>query len=565
MAPPERRRTRPSWPPRAAVLGGLLVVGAVWLVIWLAVAGLGHDLLRGPAPTVIAAPAPTPLPELPGPLSFSGGAAPPAAGGVGHRPRGRPARTVAPGVVSMLLDHVHAGLPRGAKVRVEPSPQVAAVPANAAAPAQPSLRLTTLRRAGAPHTAPGVPVPDTMPPAVTCQTIDPGWHADNVSISCSAEDAGSGLADPSDAHFVLSTQVPDGSEDSQAQTNSHELCDAAGNCALAGAVALAVDREAPDVSCDPPDRSWQSSNETIGCTATDAGSGLADEGDSRLTLSTSVAAGTEDAAAGTDTEKVCDAVGNCTTAGPVTGLHVDRQGPRVHLAQQPDGADGWFTHAPAELDAVGVDDELAHVTCAADAAGAARGPSASGAKGATLQFTDDGTYDVTCTALDQAGNATTASATVRLDTGPPALSLATDQRSYGVDDTVTVTCAATDPVSGIAAKDCPPRSAPASSFAPGTNTIDASATDAAGNQATATASFDVTVTVAGLSAVTRRLVTDAQAADTLVADLKAVGDAADAAAKDQAVQAYEDDVRALPGQVLSPADTATLLRLAAGL
>src|SRR5439155_2981277 len=106
----------------------------------------------------------------------------------------------------------------------------------------------------------------------------------------------------------------------------------------AGAVALAVDREAPDVSCDPPDRSWQASNETIGCTASDAGSGLADAGDSRLTLRTSVAAGTEDAAAGTDAEKVCDAVGNCTTAGPATGLQVDRQPPRLRLTQQRDGA-----------------------------------------------------------------------------------------------------------------------------------------------------------------------------------------------------------------------------------
>ena len=95
--------------------------------------------------------------------------------------------------------------------------------------------------------------------------------------------------------------------------------------------------------------------------------------------------------------------------------------------------------------------------------------------------------------------------------------------------------------------------------------MSASATDAAGNQATATSSFDVTVTVAGLSTLTRRLVADAQSAAPLVADLDAVDAAPGATAKDEAVKAYEDDVRALPDTILSAPDAATLVRLAAGL
>ncbi|HEY3186406.1 MAG TPA: hypothetical protein VGJ70_02955, partial [Solirubrobacteraceae bacterium] len=228
-------------------------------------------------------------------------------------------------------------------------------------------------------------------------------------------------------------------------------------------------------------------------------------------------------------------------------------------------AHGWFDQAPAELDAAGQDDQLARVSCVADADNPARRVSVAGAKTAALKFTTDGAHDVTCTAVDEAGNATTETATVQLDTAPPELTLTTDHASYGVDDTVTVTCAATDPVSGVASKDCPAQSAPASSFALGANTITASATDAAGNRTTATADFDVTVSVASLSGLTRRLVSDDQAAVGLVADLKAVDAAPDSAAKDAAVAAYQDDVRALPDTAVGADDAATLIRLAAGL
>ena len=36
---------------------------------------------------------------------------------------------------------------------------------------------------------------DTEAPHVTCGTADGAWHADNVAVACTAEDAGSGLAD----------------------------------------------------------------------------------------------------------------------------------------------------------------------------------------------------------------------------------------------------------------------------------------------------------------------------------------------------------------------------------
>ncbi|HEY3021980.1 MAG TPA: hypothetical protein VGJ32_17405 [Solirubrobacteraceae bacterium] len=519
-------------------------------------AGLRADVLGGRgAPGVADAPVrPEVIPgaEAPRLPPFVGGAVP----GSGHRAAATP---VPLGVVVASLEHARKRLPRHTMVRVLPSPHVVATDAVVPVPERPSLQLSTLSQAQTRGKAPGAPAPDTAPPAVSCETIDPGWHADNVSISCSADDTGSGLADQADAAFTLATNVPADAQEPQAATDSHDVCDLAGNCAVAIAVGLAVDRQAPSISCDAPDRSWQPANETIACTATDTGSGLADSGDRHLTLRTTVAADTEDPAAGTGARQVCDEAGNCATAGPLGGLRIDRKSPRLHLTQDPDGAHGWFNHAPAELDAVGQDDQLVRVSCVT------AGDRVSGAKTTTVQLATDGAHDVTCTAADEAGNATTATATVQLDTAPPALALATDHPSYGVDDTVTTTCAATDPVSGVSAKDCPAQTAPASSFALGANMITAAATDAAGNRTTAKAAFDVTVSVASLSVLTRRLVSDVEAAAGLVADLRAVEAAPDSSAKAAAVAAYQNDVRALAGTTIGADDAMTLIRLASGL
>ncbi|MGH3372383.1 MAG: PxKF domain-containing protein, partial [Nocardioidaceae bacterium] len=90
-----------------------------------------------------------------------------------------------------------------------------------------------------------------------------------------------------------------------------------------------VDRKAPVVSCGSDDGSWHNANVTITCTATDGGSDLADPADASFTLSTSVAAGDEDGNASTDSHDVADAVSNRATAGPITGIKVDRKAPTL--------------------------------------------------------------------------------------------------------------------------------------------------------------------------------------------------------------------------------------------
>jgi hypothetical protein len=102
---------------------------------------------------------------------------------------------------------------------------------------------------------PGAPalVGDAVPPVITCGAADAAWHAANVSIACNAKDEGSGLADPADAAFSLSTSVPANTEDGNAATGTHPVCDVAGNCTAAGPIdGNMIDRKAPTLTL-PPD------------------------------------------------------------------------------------------------------------------------------------------------------------------------------------------------------------------------------------------------------------------------------------------------------------------------
>ncbi len=85
-------------------------------------------------------------------------------------------------------------------------------------------------------------------PHVTCESADGAWHADNVTVACTAFDVGSGLADPADASFTLSTNVPAGAADAAASTGSRTICNAVGNCRVAAPIgAIRVDRQRPDI------------------------------------------------------------------------------------------------------------------------------------------------------------------------------------------------------------------------------------------------------------------------------------------------------------------------------
>jgi hypothetical protein len=94
---------------------------------------------------------------------------------------------------------------------------------------------------------------DSTPPTVDCSVPDGTWHATDVSIDCSASDSGSGLANASDVGFSLFTDVAAGTEDSDAPTETRNVCDKAGNCAVAGPITgNKVDKQAPGIAISAP-------------------------------------------------------------------------------------------------------------------------------------------------------------------------------------------------------------------------------------------------------------------------------------------------------------------------
>ncbi len=247
---------------------------------------------------------------------------------------------------------------------------------------------------------------DVTPPEVWCGVADGAWHNSDVTIFCRASDPESGLANPADATFNLTTNVPVGTETANAATGTHQVCDAAGNCTTAGPVAgNQADKKPPTTWCGAADGAWHNSDVTIACMASDSGSGLANAADTSFNLTTNVPAGTETANAATGTHQVCDNVGACTTAGPVAGNKVDRKPATVTVTSP--GANATY-----QLNA----SVAASYACSDGGSGLAscQGPVASGAP---INTSSTGTKTFSVAATDAVGNPSTLTVTYTVVSG----------------------------------------------------------------------------------------------------------------------------------------------------
>jgi uncharacterized repeat protein (TIGR01451 family)/uncharacterized delta-60 repeat protein len=192
-----------------------------------------------------------------------------------------------------------------------------------------------------------VTVRDSTPPSVLCGSADGAWHADNISIACTAADI-VGLSNAADAAFALFTAVPDGVETPDAATDSRAVCDAAGNCITVGPLGgNRIDRKAPSISFAAP----AATTYPLGATVTSAYS-CADAGSGVATCSGSVPSGSpvDTATAGLHsfTVSATDGVGNSGSSSVTydvvepsqAGLpgrmhgegHVDADGLKHHFA-----------------------------------------------------------------------------------------------------------------------------------------------------------------------------------------------------------------------------------------
>ena len=251
---------------------------------------------------------------------------------------------------------------------------------------------------------------DGIAPTINCSVPDQAvWYGGDVSIPCTADDGGSGLASASDASFSLSTSIASGMETNAATTGSRQVCDNAGNCVTAGPYTFKVDRKAPQLlSCDAPDGLWHAANVTLHCTYTDGGSGPSSQA---IALSTNVAAGTEtnNAVSSPGSDRACDAVFNCAAPPTdISGNLIDRKGPTISCSP----AAFVLNQSPATVTGVATD--------------AAVGPPSQNVS-ASANTSSIGSMAVSLVASDNAGNMTAQNCPYTVKVTPPSLCLLTKQ------------------------------------------------------------------------------------------------------------------------------------------
>ncbi len=112
-----------------------------------------------------------------------------------------------------------------------------------------------------------------------------------------------------------------------------------------------------------------------------------------------------------------------------------------------------------------------------------------------------------CVAKTGAGRVVEDQANIKRDATKPVIVYTGNAGTYTVDQNVSIACAASDVMSGLASSTCAPVTGSAYSFGVGTTTRTASALDNAGNTNSAKTSFTVRATAASLCTLTRLFVT----------------------------------------------------------
>lgn len=172
-------------------------------------------------------------------------------------------------------------------------------------------------------------------------------------------------------------------------------------------------------------------------------------------------------------------------------------------------------------------------------------PSLSGCEPATVASDTRG-ITFTCSATSMGGSAN-ASVTVKRDATKPDIGYTGNAGSYGVDQTIAITCFATDALSGVASTTCADIAGPAYSFILSANDYAATARDSAGNTNAANATFTVTVSAVSLSTLVRRFVVNPGVANSLITKIE-----------HGSYSAFRAELDAQSGKKISAADAAIL-------
>jgi hypothetical protein len=243
---------------------------------------------------------------------------------------------------------------------------------------------------GAGNTATGgfsVLVQDTIAPTINGapdRTPDSnGWYNADVTVTFTCNDSGSGIASCS-APTTLSS---DGADQSVTGTAT----DVTGNTASATVSNIDIDKTAPVVTATaspaPNANGWNNTDVVVAFSGSDTLSGMA-SCDPNVVLNS-------EGAGQSATGSCADQAGNSASA-TASNINIDKTAPSVALVDGPaNGASYYFGSVPALP------------TCnASDATSGLAGPCSVSGYGTTV-----GTHTVTASAIDNAGNSASASAT----------------------------------------------------------------------------------------------------------------------------------------------------------
>ncbi len=391
-----------------------------------------------------------------------------------------------------------------------------------------------------------VTVVDTTPPVITPTITGTlgrnGWYVSDLTVNWSVVDLGS----------PISAQVGCGPTTIVTDTASTIMkCVAVSEGgATIGSLEFKRDATPPGIGhvvSPSPDGSngWYASAPTVTFSCSDAGSGLASclvdgRGSASITLGESPFAQT---VAGTAT----DNAGN-VRHDSASGLLVDLTNPTIRAqTDRPANANGWWNAA---------------VTVSFNCADAISGVATCPASSILGQGAGQSVSGIT---IDRAGRSASVSISgINIDTTAPVVTYTGNRGTYTVDQTINITCAAYDALSGISASTCANITGPAWSFGLGATSRSASATDVAGNTGIGSVSFTVIVTPASLANLITQFL-GSNDASGLIAKVNAIVSAPNANAKNGALGAFNNQVDAKTGNPLTPAQAALLKQLAAAL